>query len=644
MVREELEREQREGAPLRPLLMGRFGPDLRYLFVNEAAAAWMGRSTEECIGRTMAEAGTPSPLRERAEERLRHVFHSGEPATFETNDGTYLFEVQMEPERDAGGRVASVLTIARDVTNRWQMVEALRESEERFRLVARATNDIVYDWDVATGEIWWSEALRTVLGYSPGEAGAGRLDFAWWEANMHPDDHLRVRETLERAMAGGRQWSAEYRFRRRDGSWATVLDRGFATTDDVGRPQRMIGSMVDITEREVLAAQLRQAQKMEAVGRLAGGIAHDFNNVLTAILSTAELAMSELEPTHPVYADLVEIRAAGVRAAALTRQLLAFSRRQVLQPQLLDPNEVVHGAQQLLGRLLGEQVRLEVVPDPGAGPVRADRGQLEQVLMNLAVNGRDAMPEGGTLSIVVGRRDESQAEVDDHGHGPGDHAPGRYVTISVRDTGAGMDDATLARAFEPFFTTKPVGQGTGLGLATVYGIVQQSGGFLRAESTPGSGTTVTLHLPEDQGEGAPAVAAPVDAPGSIGGASGTVLLAEDEAAVRGATRRMLEQAGYDVLEAEDGVEALELWGRHAGAIRLVLSDVVMPRMGGPELAERLRARGASVPVLLMSGYDERPEGTGRLPTDASILSKPFGQGELLSAVEAAVGAPSARRV
>jgi CheY-like chemotaxis protein len=305
---------------------------------------------------------------------------------------------------------------------------------------------------------------------------------------------------------------------------------------------------------------------------------------------------------------------------------------------------VVHGAQQLLGRLLGEQVRLEVVPDPGAGPVRADRGQLEQVLMNLAVNGRDAMPEGGTLSIVVGRRDESQTEVDDHGHGPGDHAPGRYVTISVRDTGAGMDDATLARAFEPFFTTKPVGQGTGLGLATVYGIVQQSGGFLRAESTPGSGTTVTLHLPEDQGEGTPAAAAPLDAPESIGGASGTVLLAEDEAAVRGATRRMLELAGYDVLEAEDGVEALELWGRHAGAIRLVLSDVVMPRMGGPELAERLRARGASVPVLLMSGYDERPEGTGRLPTDASILSKPFGQGELLSAVEAAVGAPSARRV
>ncbi|HEY0970777.1 MAG TPA: PAS domain-containing protein [Gemmatimonadales bacterium] len=749
--------------------MARFGPDLRHLFVNEAAATVVGRTPEECVGRTMTEVGTPSPLRERAEEWLRHVFRRGEPVTFNSTDGTHLFELQMEPERDAEGRVASVLTIARDVTDRWKMIEALRESErllaqaesmahvgswtwdaqtgeitwsdelyriygyepgavrpgfqlsdahlhpgdrelvkaaftralergepwqlevrvlgadgvtrfmesrgqprlapggrlacvegsaqdvterhlaeqalreseERFRLVARATNDIIYDWDVATGEIWWSEALRTVLGYSPEE---GRLDFAWWEARVHPDDRLHIRESVERSLVSGIPWSAEYRLRRSDGSWATVLDRGFVVADASGQSMRVIGSIVDISEREAMAAQLRHAQKMEAVGRLAGGIAHDFNNVLTAILSTAELAMAGLEPTHPVHADLEEIRAAGARAAALTRQLLAFSRRQVMQPQLLDPNEVVHGAQQLLDRLIGERVSLEVVPDPDAGPVRADRGQLEQVLMNLAVNGRDAMPEGGTLSIVVGRREEPAGAAGDHApgdhapgdHAMGDHAPGRYVTIAVRDTGTGMDEATLARAFEPFFTTKPVGQGTGLGLATVYGIVQQSGGYLRAESTPGGGTTVTLHLPEDQGEDA-AVSAPSTAPaGPSGGAcAGTILLVEDEAAVRSATRRMLEMAGYEVLEARDGVAALELYELHAGAIRLVLSDVVMPSLGGPELASLLRERGSPVPVLLMSGYDERSNGTGR-QGDATILPKPFGQGELLRAVEAAM--------
>jgi CheY-like chemotaxis protein len=361
---------------------------------------------------------------------------------------------------------------------------------------------------------------------------------------------------------------------------------------------------------------LRQSQKLEAVGTLAGGVAHDFNNLLTVIISYTDLLLREAGPDSSMRTDLVQVKEAAGRAATMTKQLLAFSRRQVLQPKVIDLGLIVDGIRDLLRRMISEDIELQARTHQPLARVKADPGQIEQVLMNLAVNARDAMPAGGVLTIETANETLSAGDPRLRDMMP----PGPWVRLSVRDTGVGMDEQTQARIFEPFFTTKEPGKGTGLGLSTVYGIVKQSGGFVWVSSAVGAGTTFDIYLPSVEEVATPAEAAPT----AVGGGSETILLVEDEAPVRSLARRCLERHGYRIIEAGGSPEALALAARHHGAIDLLLTDVVMPQGNGRELAERLRALRPEIRVLYMSGYtDDGVVRRAGVTPGSELLEKPF---------------------
>jgi nitrogen-specific signal transduction histidine kinase len=388
--------------------------------------------------------------------------------------------------------------------------------------------------------------------------------------------------------------------------------------DPAGAEIGTLGVLKDIGERRRLEEQLRQSQKMEAVGRLAGGIAHDFNNLLTVIAGRAQLILSRLRPEEPIHRDASLVRSTADRAAALTQQLLAFSRKQVLQPQVLNLNKVVTGMEPMLGRLIGEDIDLAVIPVEQPGRVKADPAQIEQVIVNLVVNARDAMPEGGRLTVETADVELDAASASRHFSVPA----GAYVVLAVTDTGTGMDEATRTRVFEPFFTTKEPGKGTGLGLSTVYGIVKQSGGDIQLESEVGRGTRFKIYLPRVVEPAAPEEARPVPAPVPRG--DETVLLVEDEPEVRDLAREILEASGYTVLQACDPQDALLIAERHGGPIHLLLTDVIMPRQSGRALAERLRPLRPELQVLFMSGYtNEAIVRHGVLEPGTLFIQKPF---------------------
>jgi signal transduction histidine kinase/CheY-like chemotaxis protein len=380
---------------------------------------------------------------------------------------------------------------------------------------------------------------------------------------------------------------------------------------------------------DFIEEQLRQAQKMEALGRLAGGVAHDFNNLLTAILIYSELLLQRLDPADPLRNQIEEINKAGNRASSLTRQLLAFSRKQILQPKVIDLNSVIEEMRDMLRRLIGEDVDLITALDPMLNKVKADPGQIEQVIMNLAINSRDAMPQGGTLTI------ETANVVLDNTNSPRTHE-GNYVMIRVSDTGCGMDKETLSRIFEPFFTTKEEGKGTGLGLSTVYGIIDQSGGYVQVESEPGEGTTFRLYIPQVEEEAIAPEARLTT--GNLRLSSGTILLVENEEIVRALIKGILKGSGYTVLEAANGDEALRLSRQHKGRIHLLLTDVVMPHMSGRELAQKLGALRADMKVLYMSGHTEDAiVRHGVLVGEVNFLQKPFQSETLMRKVRELMG-------
>jgi two-component system cell cycle sensor histidine kinase/response regulator CckA len=435
---------------------------------------------------------------------------------------------------------------------------------------------------------------------------------------LHPED--TVMGGWEHLVRGEtRTVDLETRWQRPDGKPLWMYLNASLVQDTAGEPLYLLLYLRDITERKSLEDQLRQAQKMEAVGQLAGGIAHDFNNLLTAILGSTELLLADTPPGDPRREDVQEISRSAHRAAALVRQLLAYSRKQVLQPRRVDLNAIVRDMGAMLRRVVGEPIQLRLDLDPGLGHVTADPGQLEQVIANLGVNARDAMPRGGTLTIttsnVTGRGVTAAAD-------EGVPAAGPLVSLAVTDTGIGMDDEVRGRLFEPFFTTKELGRGTGLGLATVYGIVRQSGGHIQVRSRPGEGSSFTVYLPRAEAprpaRGALAAAAPVS------GGSETVLVAEDEEAVRHLVCRVLRAKGYRVLEARHAEAALELAAAAAEPIDLLLSDLVMPGLGGRALADRLLNARPGLRVLFITGYAaEAVERQGRLPAGHGLLEKPF---------------------
>ena len=518
------------------------------------------------------------------------------------------------------GQVTSHLLMRsiRYAIERMRSEEALRESEARYRLVARVTFNAIWDWDLMRNEVVWNEGVQTLFGYSADDVEPQR---DWWVERIHLEDRARIIAGLNTLLDSGEQiWSEEYRFCCSNGSYASVIDRGYVMHDDEGKPVRMIGAMLDITERKQLEDQLRQSQKMEVVGRLAGGIAHDFNNLLTVITGYSKLLLQrDLDEHDPLRKYIVEIDKAGERAAALTHQLLAFSRKQVLQPEVLDLNVVIAEMDKMLQRLIGEDIDLVTVPGKGLGRVKADPGQMEQVIVNLAVNARDAMPQGGKLTIET-----ANVELDErYARQRAEVTSGPYVMLAVSDTGMGIDEETLSHIFEPFFTTKEQGKGTGLGLATAYGIIKQSGGHFGSTARSGEVRCSKSTCP---GLGRPArppsqaLAAPALSPGSE-----TILLVEDEAGVRELILEVLTERGYIVLEARNGNEALRLCEQHPSPIHLLLTDVVMPGgMNGRELAEQLTSLHPELKVLYMSGYtDEAIIHHGVLDRGTIFLQKPF---------------------
>ena len=538
--------------------------------------------------------------------------------------------------RDAAGVPVAMIGVARDVTDERQQADLVRASEARLRLALEAARMGTWEWDADAGVASYSDTIGPLLGQPSGWAPTPDELLMLVPA----DERARVRAALFELPAGDAPSAdapslTEFRVSLGTGGTRHLVAHAVARHD--GGHARVVGALSDVTERVRLEEQLRQAQKMEAVGQLAGGVAHDFNNLLTVIGGNLSFVRADLPPDHAAQADLAEIARASDRARALVRQLLAFSRKQVLSPRALDLNEVVRGAEKLLRRVIGEEIVLETALGRDVGIVLADAGQLDQVLLNLAVNARDAMltpkhghaGRGGTLTLETGT-----TVLDARGAGAwAPLAPGRYVHLTVRDSGHGMDQATRAHAFEPFFTTKPVGEGTGLGLATVYGIVAQSGGAVRLDSAPGQGTTITILLPEV--EAVPREGDSGTWPVATSRQQGTVLLVEDEAAVRATARRILERHGYGVLEARHGADALMLWRAHRDEVTAVVTDLRMPEMGGRELATVLREDRPDVPLVLVTGYAGQPLVT-HLGHATAYVEKPFTGDALLAALRQVV--------
>ena len=455
-------------------------------------------------------------------------------------------------------------------------------------------------------------------------------------ATLYAGDSEEARAIKQRLAEGGPLRNHETTFTTRDGRRVEVSASISQLRDASGAVIGTLWVLKDIGERRQLEEQLRQSQKMDAIGRLAGGIAHDFNNLLTVITGRAQMILSRLRPEEPIHRDALLVRTTAERAAALTHQLLAFSRKQVLQPQVLDLNTVVTAMEPMLRRLIGEDIDLAVVPTTGLGRVKADPGQIEQVIVNLVVNARDAMPQGGRLTVETADVELDEAYASRHVS----VGPGSYVMLAVSDTGHGMDEQTRSRVFEPFFTTKEQGKGTGLGLATVYGIVKQSGGDIRLYSEVGCGTTFKIYLPRVL-ESAESPIAPGGNPAIPVGGDETVLLVEDEAEVRDLAREILEGGGYTVLQACDAQEAVLLAERHPGPIHLLLTDVIMPRQSGRALVERLRPLRPETRVLYMSGYtNEAIVRHGVLDPDTLFIQKPFTPMALAQRVRAALDRPA----
>jgi two-component system, cell cycle sensor histidine kinase and response regulator CckA len=478
------------------------------------------------------------------------------------------------------------------------------------RLLHLASDAIVIG-DLKGRVSYWNQGAERLYGWTRSEA-LGKV-FDELLDTQYPSPPERVRARL---LEEGR-WEGELVQSRHDGERLTVLSRWTLERGSEGDPAAALIINTDLTLRFRLEAQLRQSQKMEAIGTLAGGVAHDFNNMLTSIIGFSHLLLQELEGDSPLREFVDEIRKAADRAASLTRQLLTFSRRQLLNPAVVDLNSVVQNLSGMFRRLIGEDIAFEIVLEPELGRVRIDPGQIEQAIVNLVINARDAMPRGGRLTIAT-----SNAEISADAGQPPEAPNGPSVVLAVSDTGTGMDAETRARIFEPFFTTKPIGKGTGLGLSTVYGLVQQSGGHISVSSEPGRGTTFRISLPrtEEQAE-----AAAPSTEKHAGHGSEVVLLVDDEEAVRSLTRRILKSKGYNVLEAGSGDDALERARKYPGRIDLLLTDVVMPGQSGPEIAQALSRERPDLKVLYVSGYaDDDTVARGLLKTGVSFLQKPFG--------------------
>ncbi len=538
-----------------------------------------------------------------------------------SNSEGISWEITSSPVFNGNGFVDSVIEITRDISRRKKTEEALRESEDRYRSLIENINEVIYEID-ETGVIRYVSPVIALIGeYNPSELiGRSFLEF------VHHEDLPRVKLDFQKVLSGHIE-SSDFRMLTKSGDvrWFHTSSRPVNLGNDV---IGLRGTLTDITGKKHLEAQLLQSQKVETIGRLAGGVAHDFNNVLAAISGNAELAMVKLSSGISVKSYLQEILRASDRGAKLIKQLLAFSRRQILEPKIINLNDVLLDMGKMLHRLIGEDVELVTLMADDLGAVKADPGQIEQVLLNLAVNARDAMRHGGKLTIETANVSLDQDYASRHVS----VTPGNYVLVAVSDTGIGMTEEVKAQIFEPFFTTKKAGVGTGLGLATCYGIIKQSRGNIWVYSEPGKGTTFKLYLPTvDQ---AADVVPVIDESRHLPRGTETVLLVEDEAMVREVATCILRELGYAVLEAADGYEALHIAQEHKGnEIQLLMTDVVMPKISGTALAQKVVAKYPNTKVLFFSGYtDKAIVRHGILDTAVAFLQKPFSSSVLAQKV------------
>ncbi len=584
------------------------------LALNPTAEAWAAR----LIGRRVGEGDRIHDCAPEAVESFRAAL-AGEVQTVErclrgSDEVERWYETTHAPVVDERGVVIGVCLNARDVSQRKRTEQAVRESEARYRDLFENASDLVCTTALDGTFLYANPAWCRAMGY-PHDALASQR----FAELVHPDSRERYFEVVARAEAGENVGHVDLVLVTAAGVPLT-LEGNLSCTASDGSPARLRGIYRDVTERKRLDEQLRRAERLQAAGRLAGGVAHEVNNMMTGVIGFGEFLLRGLEVDDPRRDEVQEIIKAGTRAADVTRQLLAFTRQQFLRPEILPVNAVVNALEMMLRRSIGEDHRLRLALAPDAGEIRADRAQLEQVLVNLTINARDAMAQPGrvTISTRVAELDEAYALR----HGGVGLSIGTYVQLAVSDTGVGMDPEVQARIFEPFFTTKPVGQGTGLGLSTVYGIVKQSEGYIWVYSEAGLGTTFKIYLPR-VGFGAVLAADPEGAPAAERGAE-TILIVEDEELVRRLASRGLREHGYTVIEARHGSDALRQLQTRPSGVHLVITDVVMPEMGGRELGRRLKILRPSLPVLFMSGYTgEDVIQRGLMEPDAPFQQKPF---------------------
>jgi PAS domain S-box-containing protein len=579
-----------------------------------------GYTAEEMIGRSVFTL-IPKHLHSDEHQLLSQI-RQGERVGFSEaerirKDGGQIYvAVSVSPIRNGQGEVIGASSIKRDVTEWRQAQQALAQSQERLELALRAARMGTWRWDVKTEAMSWDDGLNQLYAVALNQQVTRYEQFL---ERVHEDDREHVHRNFQQALRGTGTLSSEFRIVLPNGKVRWLSDQGHLVRDPAGTALYLTGVCLDVTDRRLTEERLRQAQRMDSVGQLAGGIAHEANNMMSVVLGCADYVLQRSDIPDQVRQDVDQIWRAAKRTAGITQQLLAFSRRQMLQPQLLDLNAAVRELEPILNRALGETQGVKMHLSPTLGLVRADPGQLEQVLVNLTLNARDAMDEGGRLTIetmnvtldaaYVGAKQVESLEAGD------------YAALVVTDTGHGMDQATLARIFEPFFTTKGVGQGTGLGLSTVYGIVKQSGGFIWAYSEPGLGTTFKLYFPIVNATSDPL--AP-ELPPPKGRPEELVVVAEDEPMVRNIVARTLRGCGYGVLEAADGNEALKLLEEQDGRVSLIVADVVMPDMGGREMAIRVSQRWPHIPVLFTSGYTGHDVvSRGLLDEGSEFVQKPL---------------------
>jgi PAS domain S-box-containing protein len=652
-----LEAEQAAGAALRqsvqqtqelleilnhaPVLARSF--DGRIQFWSAGARRLYGWEDREAIGANvmrLLHTELPAPAEQVSAALLERGEWHGEVAR--RSRGGYRVQVASHwiLHRETDGRPGAVIELDNDLTEQKHAQEALRRGEARYRALVAAAAQIVWTASADGRRPIDTSQWEAFTGQSGTESTWG----GWFEA-IHPDDRAQAVRAWGEAVAGRRPLATEHRLRRKDGEYRNMEVRAVPVLDDHGRIREWVGAHTDITERLHAEEQLSQAQRLQAVGTLAGGVAHEVNNQLMAVLGFGDFVLGALGKDHPQSADVREMVGAATRAARVAQQLLAFSRRQVKQTQLLDLHQAVTALVPVLERLLGADKSLVVLPRRSRCQVLADPTQIDQVLINLAANARDAMRTGGRLSIGVQdvTLDAGYAEA----HGVAHLVPGPYVRIEVTDDGSGMSKETLAKIFEPFYTTKPVGAGTGLGLSTVYGIVKQHEGFIWPYSEPGIGTTMKVYLPA-----APSGAAPLPAPDRLPPDApqeeleqALVMVVEDELAIRGLVRRTLEGAGLLVIEAENGRQALDIFALGGEPPRLVLTDVIMPELNGRELMDALADLHPKVPILFMSGYTgDEVLARSLLPDTAPFIQKPFAPEELLSRVRGMLAGASVSEV